>query len=158
MRGLILITIYWFHLIATVIWIGGITFILFIAMPSSKQVLGAESGKPMGDISKRFTPLANYSIILLTVTGIVLTWLNKRFSIVGIFENKWILILILKHILVLGMVAIHFYRSSVLTPKIGRATSSIEKTSLQKLSLNLVRVNFGLGLLILLLSGIISVF
>ena len=47
MREIILAGSYWLHLIATVIWIGGITFILFIAIPSAKQVLGVEAGKLM---------------------------------------------------------------------------------------------------------------
>ncbi len=157
MQGLILTTIYWFHLIATVTWIGGITFILFIVIPSAKQVLGAEAGRLMGEVSKRFTPLANYCIILLVITGIVMTGLNKQFSGVETFKNNWTLILTVKHILVLGMIVIHFYRGLVLTPKIGRTESAAEKTSLQKLSLNLVKVNFCLGMLVLLFSGIISI-
>lgn len=42
MREIILAVSSWQHLIATVIWIGGIVFILFIAMPSAKQVLYTE--------------------------------------------------------------------------------------------------------------------
>src|SRR4030065_791572 len=79
MREIILAVSYWLHLIATVVWIGGIAFILFIAIPSAKQVLGADAGKLMGEISKRFTPIANYSIILLLVTGATLTTANKQF-------------------------------------------------------------------------------
>ncbi len=157
MRELILVAFYWLHILATVIWIGGIAFILFIAIPSAKQVLGVEAGKLMGEISKRFTPLANYSIILLVVTGIILTGLNKQFLGIGILGNNWALILTLKHILVLGMIAIHLYRGLVLTPKISRTASSTQKTSLQKLSLNLIKVNFVLGTMVLLLSGITSV-
>ena len=157
MRGLILATFYWLHLIATVIWIGGIIFILFIVIPSSKQVLGAESGKLMGEISKRFTPLVNYSIILLIITGLVLTGFNKQFSGIGNFRNSWTLVLALKHVLVLGMVVVHFYRGLVLSPKIVKTESITEKTSLQKLSLNLVKVNFYTGLLVLLLSGVTSI-
>jgi uncharacterized membrane protein len=143
--------------LATVIWIGGITFILFVAIPSSRQVLRAEASKLMGEISKRFTPLANYSIILLVVTGVALMVLNEQFSGNRFFGNNWSLVLSLKHILVFGMVVVHFYRGLVLTPKIGRTASPTEKTSLQKLSLNLVKTNFVLGVIVLLLSGITSV-
>jgi len=52
MRELILAVSYWLHLVATVAWIGGIGFILFIAIPTAKQVLGAEAGKLMGEISE----------------------------------------------------------------------------------------------------------
>ncbi len=154
MRELILGIFYWLHLLATVTWIGGITFILFVAIPSSRQVLGAEAGKLMGEISKRFTPLANYSIILLVATGIALTVLNEQFSGIRIFRNNWSFVLTLKHFLVFGMIVVHFYRGLVLTPKIGRTASATEKISLQKLSLKLVKTNFVLGVMVLLLSGI----
>ena len=153
----LIIACYWIHLVATVFWIGGITFIMFIAIPSSKQVLGTESGKLMGEISKRFTPWANYSIILLFVSGIVLAGLNKQFSGVGILESNWTMALILKLVLFFSMTAIHFYRGLVLAPKIMRTATQTEKTALQKLSINLVKVNFTLGLSVLLLSGAISV-
>ena len=154
MRELILIIFYWLHLISTVVWIGGIVFILFIAIPSARQVLEAEAGKLMEEVSKRFTPLANYSIILLVVTGVVLTASNKQFSGIESLGNKWTLVMSLKHTIVLVMIAIHFYRGLLLIPKIGRTESSTEKKSLQKRSLNLVKVNFALGVIVLLLSGI----
>ncbi|MDP3285227.1 MAG: CopD family protein [Desulfobacterales bacterium] len=135
---------------------GGITFILFIVLPSAKQVLGVEAGKLMGEISKRFNPIANYSIILLIVTGAILTAFNKQYSGISNFDNNWLLGLIVKHVFVIGMVIVHFYRGLILTPKIAK-TEADEKASLQKLSLNLVKTNFCLGLIVLLMSGIISI-
>lgn len=147
MRELILAVSYWLHLVATVTWIGGIVFILFIAIPAAKHILGADAGKLMGEISKRFTPLANYSIFFIIVSGIALT-----------SSNKWTWFLIVKHALVIGMVAVHFYRGLILAPKIARAESISQKTFLQKLSLNLIKVNFCLGMAVLFLGGITSVF
>lgn len=158
MKELILIACYWIHLIATVTWLGGIIFTLFVAIPSARQVLGAESGKVMGEISKRFTPLANYSIMLLVITGVALAGLNNDFTGIRVLENMWAITLVLKLILVFTMVSIHFYRGLVLAPKIGRTVSEAEKTALQKLSINLVKVNLALGLSVLLLSGALSLF
>lgn len=155
MREIVLAASHWLHLITTVIWIGGIIFILFIAIPSAKQVLGSDAGKLMGEISKRFTPIANYSIIFLLVTGIVLTYLNKQSSGIESVRNNWTLFLILKHVLVLGMIGVHFYRGLILAPKIAGTESAVQKASLQRLSLNLVKVNFCLGLLVLFFSGIL---
>lgn len=157
MREMMLAGSYWLHSIATVIWLGGIFFILFIALPSAKQVLGGEASKLMGEISKKFTPIANYCIIILIITGAVLAAVNKQFLGIGNLGNSWSLGLIVKHVSVLGMVVVHFYRGLVLAPKITRTESASEKASLQKLSLNLVKVNFFLGLIVLLFSGIISV-
>ena len=156
MREIILAVSYWLHLTATVVWIGGIAFILFIAIPSAKQVLGADAGKLMGEISKRFTPIANYSIIFIVVTGAILTGFNRQFSGIGNFGNSWSLTLIMKHVLVFVMVAVHFYRGLILAPKIARTETVSKKTSLQKLSLNLVKVNFCLGVIVLLLSSMMS--
>jgi uncharacterized membrane protein len=155
MGGVIVVISYWLHLVATLIWIGGIFFILFIAIPSAKQVLGADAGKLMGEISKRFTLLVNYSIAFLALTGIALISLNRAPLAGEIFEKRWMIIAI-KHIVFLAMIIIHFYRGLVLAPKIGKAASSAEKANLQKLSLSLVKVNFGLGLITLLLSGNIN--
>ena len=43
------------------LWLGGITFILLVAIPSTRQVLQGEAGKVMGEVTRRFTPLANFS-------------------------------------------------------------------------------------------------
>ncbi|MFZ3064888.1 MAG: DUF4149 domain-containing protein [Nitrospirota bacterium] len=155
MKEIILAASHWGHLIATVVWIGGITFMLFIARTSAKQVLGTDAGKLMGEISKRFTPIANYSIIFLLVTGIILTVLNKQLSEIESVRNNWTLFLIVKHVLVLGMVVVHFYRGMVLAPKIAETEPSEQKASLQRLSLNLVKLNLCLGLLVLFFSGIL---
>jgi uncharacterized membrane protein len=157
MKELILITCYWAHLVAVALWVGGIIFILFFAMPSSRQVLGAESGKFMGEISKRFTPVANLSIVFLVITGAILAWLNEQYSGITFLENDWTSALMLKLFLVLVMIAIHFYRGLVLGPRIMRTAAVAEKTTLQKLSLNLVKANFILGLLVLLISGALPV-
>ncbi|HDO21965.1 MAG TPA: DUF4149 domain-containing protein [Nitrospirae bacterium] len=157
MKEIILVVSYWLHLIATVIWIGGIFFILFIALPSARKILGVEAGKLMADISKRFTPIANCSIIALIVTGVALTAANKQFSGIGNFGNNWTLVSSIKYLLVLSMVAVHFYRGLILAPRITKTETAPGKASLQKLSLNLVKVNFCLGLTVLLLSGMISV-
>jgi uncharacterized membrane protein len=156
MNELILAAASWLHLIATVIWIGGIAFILFIAMPSARQVMGADAGKLMGEVSKRFTPVANYSIAILVLTGAVMAVLNNRFSSSAIPENNWIIVLAVKHILVLTMIVIHFYRGRILAPKIMKMEPEPRKVALQNLSINLVKANFGLGLMVLLLSAIFS--
>ena len=137
----------WLHISATVVWIGGIVFILAVALPSSKVVLGAEAGKMMGEISKRFTPLANYSILLLVISGIILAAYPKS---IPVFPTNTSMLL--KYTLVVVMIVIHFYRGLILTAKISKTSDVSKKTSLQKLSLNLVRFNLTLGLIVVFFS------
>lgn len=155
MKTITLATLNWLHLIATVIWVGGITFVLFIAMPSAKELLGSDAGKIMGIISRRFTVYANYSILLLVITGVAIVTLAGGFPGVSDSNSTLTGIFILKHIVVLFMITIHFYRGLVLAPKISKAQSH-RLPGLQKLSLNMVKVNFALGLGVLLFSAVIA--
>ena len=148
----------WFHLLSAVVWAGGIVFILFIAIPSSRQVLGPEAGKLMAEVSNRFTPLANLSIIILVVTGVALTPIRGYFSGPAILDGHPSLTLLVKYILAFGMVAIHFYRGTVLGPKISRTVDQGKKQALQKLSLGLVRVNLALAVAILFFSSVLMSF
>jgi uncharacterized membrane protein len=157
MNEMFLATIAWLHLIATVIWLGGIAFILFIAMPSATQIMGPNAGKLMGVISKRFTPVANYSIALLVLTGTAMAAMNNRFSSIAILENNWIIILAAKHMLVFTMIVIHFYRGWILSPRIMKTDSVPRQASMQRLSINLVKTNFGLGVAVLLIAAVNSI-
>lgn len=158
MREILLTIFTWVHMLSTVIWIGGIFFILFVALPVAKQTL-EQPGKLMAAVSKRFIPLANISIILIILSGIgIVVSSHNPFNLIK-FSNLWTSTLFIKILIVLMMVCIHFYRGLLLTPKITRLTTEgghseqIEK--LQKLSLNLVRTNFVLGIIVLLLTGIL---
>ncbi len=157
MKELILVAFHWAHLTATVVWIGGIFFILFIAIPSTKQILAGEAGILMGEISRKFSPMANYCIALLVVTGIVLTVFGERSMGFDFLADGWTIVLALKLLLVLGMIIIHFYRGLVLASRIEKSESPTQRASLQRLSLNLVKTNLVLGMVVLLLSGTISI-
>ena len=157
------------HLLATVVWIGGIVMILFVILPGAKTALESPSiqGKLMKDVVKRFTPMANISILVLIITGIVITYYEKNFTSILDFNNTWNVILFIKHLLVALMIVTHFYRGLILNPKIGRLSSQVNESQvtsslssqvvkLQKFSLNLVKTNFVLGLIVLLFTGILS--
>lgn len=148
----IVILFTWLHLLSAVIWVGGIIFILYIAIPSSRQALGTDAGKLMGGISKRFTPAANYSILLIVATGIALTLIKAHFNGAFFDDVTQSAALYLKYLLASVMIAVHFYRGLVLAPKITRAEPS-QKLRLQNISMNLVKVNLWAGLVILALSA-----
>lgn len=157
------------HLMATVIWIGGIMMILLVILPGAKESLESAPiiKRLMKEITKRFTPMANISILFVILTGLVITFYEKNFTGLLKFDNLLNSVMLLKHFLVVVMVIIHFYRGLALNPKIGRLSSKIIEskvtsslssrvTRLQKLSLDLVKVNFALGMIVLMVTGISS--
>ncbi len=82
MNLIILSASYFLHFLATVVWIGGIIMILLVILPSAKTSLESApmiSGL-MKEITKHFTPMANISIFILIVTGIVIAFYNKNFT------------------------------------------------------------------------------
>lgn len=148
----------WIHIFAAVVWIGGIFFILFVALPGAKETL-EQPGKLMGALSKRFVPLANISILLIFVTGILMSLSSHTLSEIASFSTVWSQTLSAKIITALTMTCIHFYRGLVLTPKIARLTSEGKHPEqvgrLQRRSLTLVKTNFIAGLTVLLLTGLL---
>ncbi len=155
MNEAIAVLSHWVHLLATVIWIGGIAAILLVVLPSSKRILGGETPKLMGEVSRRFTPMANVSIGLLIITGGFLVLVDQS-SGLGEANKVWSGSLGLKLLLALVMFLFHFYRNLFLAPRIARTGSETSRASLQKLSLNLVRASFGIALVVLLLSAVLT--
>lgn len=152
MNLIILSASYFLHLLATVVWIGGIIMILLVILPSAKTSLESApmiSGL-MKEITKHFTPMANISIFVLLVTGIVTAFYNKNFTNILDFSNHWNLVMFLKHIFVALMIIIHFYRGLILNPKIGKLSLQVDESQIAKLrkySLDLVKANLVLGVL-----------
>ena len=160
MNPLILTLSHFFHLLATVIWIGGIILILLVILPSAKVALESAPvvGRLMQEITKRFTPMANISILVLIVTGVVFISHEKNFTGFLDFMNPWNLVMLLKSLLVAVMIIIHFYRGLILNPKIERLSGQVENPQvvrLRKYSSNLVKTNLALGVAVLLVSGIL---
>ena len=161
MNLIILSASYFLHFLATVVWIGGIIMILLVILPSAKTSLESApmiSGL-MKEITKHFTLMANISIFILIVTGIVIAFYNKNFTNILDFSNRWNLVMFLKHIFVALMIIIHFYRGLILNPKIGKLSLQVDDSQIAKLrkySLDLVKANLVLGLVVLFVSGILS--
>jgi len=65
------------HLIATVVWIGGIVFMALVVTP----VAGSEPGcsRFLTAIQRRFTPIANLCLAALIVTGMVQLTANTNY-------------------------------------------------------------------------------
>ncbi len=142
----------WLHLVATVVWLGGIAFILFILITKAKEVMGQDAGKLIGAASKRYKSFADWCIVILIITGIGLYVINMPSNQKEDAESPWMLLLIIKHVIVLMMVLIHLYRNHVLAKKIINEQNPVNKIALQKYSLNMVKIVFIFGLIVIMLS------
>ena len=146
-----------FHLLATVVWIGGMFFMDLILMPSIAKIDPGESGKLMGMIAKKFTITAWSTIIILIITGILKTPGDMYFDT----SSEWGIFLLIKHILFIVSIIVGLVITLVFvpglkanTPKPGEMPSA-EFISYSKKIENLSKTNLVLGILILVFASML---
>jgi uncharacterized membrane protein len=145
------------HLLATVLWIGGMAFIILVLEPSLATVDPAARGKIMGTVGKRFSMVAWASVIVLLVTGFLKTPEGLLFDT----SEGYGMTLFLKHIVVLLIILIGLRISLVLVPRSQREapqagqppSATFLKTQRQFRFLS--RANFALGVIVLILIAIL---
>ena len=144
-----------FHLLATVVWIGGMFYMDLILMPSITKIDPGESGKLMGIIAKKFTITAWSAIIVLIITGVLKTPADMYFNT----SDEYGIYLLIKHVLIIGAIIIGLIITLVYVPGL-KANSpkpgekpSAEFISYSKKIEHLSKTNLVLGILILICAS-----
>ena len=161
-----LTAIYWLHMLATVVWIGGLVTLSLFVLPSARKVLApSEYALILERIQKRIDPAAWFSLVLLLGTGMIQMSSNPNYEGFLVVDNRWGVALLIKHIMFLGMAVISAYmtwwvlpglRRIVLQQAKGRVDhqSNDEANTLYKRELYLSRLNLILGVIILALTAV----
>lgn len=103
-----------FHLLATVAWIGGAIFMNLVLTPALNAIDPPARGKLMAAISKRFTIIAWSSIVVLAITGYQKTPPGMLFDTTVDYG----ITLTIKHVLFLALIVIASFIMFVFVPKI----------------------------------------
>ena len=150
---------YFFHLIATIIWIGGLVVLVIMVLPEARRVLGANPAfyTLLGGLRRRFFPLSNLSLAVLVVTGLIQMSGDSHYDGVLQFTNEWSQVLLLKHVAILGMAVCGLALQFTVAPALERATPLAEHHKgdaaqlerLRRRESRLTWVNVILGLLVL---------
>lgn len=148
-----------FHDLFTVVWIGGLFFLVIILIPMVKK--HNKQAAPISQFSfaiqKRLRIFVLISIIGLWITGMLLSKQNGTGGFLS-FTNEYQTILSIKHLLIFGMILMVIWRS-VLIVKIEKIpkTEMNKKEKLMKKSMLPVFFNFFFSLTVLLLTGLLSI-
>ena len=119
MSSILIALSYWTHALATVIFIGHYLLLaLFYLSVLSKE----GNGLALSEISKRSRPWLYASMIILAVTGSYLTIADPNYLGLGNFSNFWGVMMLVKHLLILGMLVIGFWFNALM--RLGPLTSS----------------------------------
>ena len=144
----ILVFSYWVHMLATVIWLGGLALMGFIGWPALRRGTLADNQWLL--LQKRFMPWANGSLVILLITGFIQMTLNSNYSGFMVVDSVWAWAMLLKHIAFIGMVGIGVYVQFSLYPAMDRLALLLEKrpslaqqeqNKLQEQEIKLLRLN-----------------
>ncbi len=112
----------WLHALGTVILIGHYLLLALIYLPSLHKTQTNISGPILSEISKRSRPWMYASLLIFIVTGTYLMLIDPGYLGFMDFGNLWGILMLVKHILVLGMIAIGFWFNAIL--RVGPMMSS----------------------------------
>jgi uncharacterized membrane protein len=123
-----------------------------------------ERARLLEAILKRFQPIANLSLAILILTGMVQTFTNRFYKGFLQFDSTWAQAILVKHAAVLGMVAVAAFITFSVQPALKRNALLIANgladeqqiARLQQQQARLTRINLVLSVLVLLFTAIAS--
>jgi uncharacterized membrane protein len=120
---------YFFHLVATVVWIGGLVIMVILVWPEMRRTLAGNLAlyTMLTRIRQRFFPLTNLSLAVLIVTGLIQMTEDSNYDGVLQITNEWSRVILLKHIAIGGMFVCGMAMQFWVVPALERATMLIER-------------------------------
>jgi len=151
---------YWLHLLATVAWIGSIIATSILFLPAAKKTLKPVDHLALIDaMQKRLEPIAWFCLSILILTGLFQMSVNVHYDGFVSISTQWSTSILVKHVLVIFMVVASAIQTWEVIPAIRRTLMRKDKATeeqiirLQKREALLLRINFGLSILILLATS-----
>ncbi|RPJ27496.1 MAG: hypothetical protein EHM33_07805 [Chloroflexi bacterium] len=142
----------WLHALATVILIGHYLLLSLIYIP----VLAKNNGAALSEISKRSRLWLYISLLVFALTGTYLMLIDSGYLGFMNFGNFWGIVMLTKHILIFGMIALGFWFNAIL--RVGPMMSSNNSAELGikrfRSYSNLMTIS---GILVLLLTALAQV-
>ena len=112
------------HILATVVWIGGILLITFLVMPQIKAALADQAAlrQILWRLRSRFAAVSNLALAALIVTGLLQMTADPHYDGLLRFDNAWSRALLLKHVLIIVMAALGLFLQQSIAPALERAS------------------------------------
>ena len=157
---------FFLHLLATVAWIGGLVTLAFVVQPVlDRSAADVQThARLLEAMLKRFQPIANLSLAVLILTGMVQTFTSRFYKGFLELDSAWAQAIFLKHIAVLGMIIVAVFITFSVQPTLKRNALLIANGladeaqigRLQRQQVRLTRINLILSVLVLLFTAIAS--
>ena len=139
----------WLHNIATVTLIGHHLLLSLLYIPT----LATSHPTLLSEISKRSRPWMYISLLIFAFTGTYLTFADPNYLGFADFGNVWSILMLIKHLLILGMIGMGFWFNAIL--RVGpmmRSNNGARQAILRfRLYANLMAIS---GMVVLLLTAL----
>ena len=157
---------FFLHLMATVAWIGGLMTLAVVVQPIVNRAVSdaKEQARLLEALLNRFQPIANLSLIVLLLTGMVQTFTNPLYKGFLQLDNTWAQAILFKHLAVLGMIVLATVITFSVQPALKRtalliandAAEAAEVDRLRRRQQRLMTLNVILSVVVLLFTAIAS--
>lgn len=148
-----------FHLIATIVWIGGLVVTALLVWPEMRRVLEDQPAlyRLLQRLRNRFIPLSNLSLATLIVTGLFQMSLDENYDGMLTFDNEWSQVMLAKHIVIVIMAVTGIALQYGVIPALERTSLLVERgkidtaewAKLRRREVRLTWVNVILGIAVL---------
>ena len=149
-------------MLATVIWVGALAMLALLIIPISRRSLTPEGFSNLLEaLLRRLDPLAWLCLVVLVATGLIQMTGNPNYDGFLAVNTRWAVSILLKHLVFTGMVGVSaiitwwalpaLRRQSLLR---ARGVDPAEPVYDNRREVVLIRINFGLGLIVLALTAL----
>ncbi len=155
---------YWLHMLATVIWVGGLAALSLFVLPGARKVLDPPAyGALLAQMQTRLQQVGWFSLAVLTVTGLFQMSASPFYEGFLAISNPWAVAILVKHLVIGMMVLVSVYvtwgllpslQRTVLMRSAGRGVDEAQAASLQRREVWLLRLNLVLSVLVLALTAL----
>jgi len=160
---LALAALYWLHMLATVVWLGGLASFSIFVLPAVHSALEPEVyGRLLGKLQQRLQQVGWLSLAVLGATGLFQLSANVHYSGLLNLNSPWAVAIFIKHLTVLVMVAASAYstwgvlpalRRAALLRSAGRDVDPVQAQALERRELLILRANLALSIIVLALTA-----
>jgi uncharacterized membrane protein len=113
---------YWLHMLATVIWIGGLASLSLIVIPAARKSMEREVYSTfLARVQTRLQPLSWFCLAILAVTGMFQMSANPFYQGFLAISNSWAAAILVKHLVIGLLVLTSAYMTWGILPRLQRA-------------------------------------
>jgi uncharacterized membrane protein len=153
---------YWLHMLATVLWIGGLAVLTLLVLPAAQKTMDNSGyAEFLNELRRRLDAVGWLCMLVLLASGMLQMSVSSQYEGFLSITSIWAGAILIKHLLFFLMIVssgvvtwgvIPALRRTALLRALGKEAPNMEL--LQSRSTRLMQLNVVLGLLVLLMTAV----